>query len=413
MQLTRASSDVLATLLDPVDVATFFDQYFERSPLHVARHGGMRWDNVYGIADLEEALAVGSRDVERFALVKTGAPPLPPEQYTVERTAPRARATGRPPQLHLDPRALAAAFDRGYSMLIKDASFFSGRLQRLCTALQRRLSAFVQANVYLTPPRAQGFALHHDTHDTLILQLDGTKTWRIHRPLIELPIESQPFHGKDDDPRVVLEREVTLEAGDTLYIPRGFAHAAATSASRSLHLTFALLPVRIVDVLDALMRLAPLNDVELRRSLPVGWLDAPDFAARMQQLAVQRFAAACTPNVVAAARELLANDLFAQTRTDAGDVFAQVEHAAALAPSDVVRLRDDVPYRARVQATSFELVLPGKSISYPTGCVPLLRRLESGAATVAELDAVGSDGMGRAFAKALVLEGLATLDERA
>ena len=35
-----------------------------------------------------------------------------------------------------------------------------------------------QANVYFTPPRAQGFKTHHDTHDVFILQLLGSKRWR-------------------------------------------------------------------------------------------------------------------------------------------------------------------------------------------------------------------------------------------
>ena len=402
---------ILAVLVAPVDEATFLADYFERAPLHVARGEAARWATLYGLADVEEALAVGSRDIERFALMRADASALPPDQYTIERPAPRARATGRSPQLHVDPRGVASAFDRGYSLLIKDAAFFSGRLQRLCTALQRRLGAFVQANVYLTPPRAQGFALHHDTHDTLVLQLDGTKTWRIYRPLVELPIESQPFSAPNGDPRAVLEREVTLEPGDTLYVPRGFAHAATTGASRSLHLTLALLPLRIVDLLDALLRLAPLQDVELRRSLPLGWLDAPDFATRLGELVARRFTAACTPAVLNAARELLANDLFALARTDAGEVFPQLARIVELAPSDRVRLRTDVPYRARVQPTSFELVLPGKSIGYPVTCVPLFRRLEQGPATLAELDALASDGIGRAFAKALVLEGVATVGD--
>jgi hypothetical protein len=41
----------------------------------------------------------------------------------------------------------------------------------------------------------------------------------------------------------------------------------------------------------------------------------------------------------------------------------------------------------------------------------LFRRLEQGPATLAELDALASDGIGRAFAKALVLEGVATVGD--
>ncbi|HTW85240.1 MAG TPA: cupin domain-containing protein [Candidatus Sulfotelmatobacter sp.] len=404
----RQTDETLATLIAPVDESTFLERYFEREPLHVERNAPGHWRALYAIGDVEDAIAVGARDVDRFALVRTGGPPLPAEQYTIERPAPRARATGRVPQLYLDPRAIATAFASGYSMLIKDASFFSARLQRLCTALQRRLAAFVQSNVYLTPPNAQGFGLHHDTHDTLILQLEGTKIWRIYKPLVELPIESQPFRTENGDPRAVLLREVTLREGDTLYIPRGYPHAAATSEVRSLHLTLALLPVRVVDLLDALVRLAPLQALDLRRSLGPDWLDAPDFVARFRALAVDRFAAACTPAIIGAARDLLANELFGLTRTDAGGIFDQVGALTELDANPTVRLRADVPYHARVEANAFELVLAGKSIGYPLACVAALRRLEAGPASVAELDAA-APGTGRAFARALVLEGLATI----
>ena len=52
--------------------------------------------------------------------------------------------------------------------------------------------AFAQPNVYITPPAAQGFQVHHDTHDTSTAQISGEKTWRIYEPIIALPLECSP-----------------------------------------------------------------------------------------------------------------------------------------------------------------------------------------------------------------------------
>jgi ribosomal protein L16 Arg81 hydroxylase len=134
--------------------------------------------------------------------------------------------------------------------------------------LQRDLMAFAQPNVYFTPPSAQGFQVHHDTHDTLTAQIAGEKTWRIYEPIIQLPLESQPFHSGTKVEGLKLLDEVHLRAGDTLYIPRGFPHEAKTSDSVSLHCTFALAPVRVTDVMDLALRIAGDQDVELRHALP-------------------------------------------------------------------------------------------------------------------------------------------------
>ena len=114
-----------------------------------------------------------------------GGETLDRDEITIERRSVRSRYTGKPPLLVIDPRAVASRFESGYTLLIKDAAAFSPRLQALCNRLQTDLESYVQANVYFTPPRAQGFALHHDTHDTLILQIEGTKTWRVHDPAVE------------------------------------------------------------------------------------------------------------------------------------------------------------------------------------------------------------------------------------
>ena len=94
----------------------------------------------------------------------------------------------------------------------------------------------MQANSYYTPRRSQGFAVHHDTHDVFVLQVAGEKHWRVYDPLLELPLKHQRWSTSLGEPGPAV-LELTLRAGDTLYLPRGWLHDALTSETDSLHVT--------------------------------------------------------------------------------------------------------------------------------------------------------------------------------
>jgi hypothetical protein len=354
-------------------------------------------------------LVVGSRHVEQFAMTK-GGETLDRDEMTIERRSVRSRYTGKPPQLVIDPRAVAARFENGYTLLIKDAASFSPRLQTLCNSLQTDLECYVQANVYFTPPRAQGFALHHDTHDTLILQIDGSKTWRVHEPAVELPMETQPYskaqHGACSAPA----REVTLAPGDTLYLPRGYRHEAATGEDRSLHVTLALLPVRVIDLIEGALQFAAVSQVEFRRALPRGWhLDQtfPDrFAAQIAGELARELRGAC----VRAARDLVCDDAFAVTRTVADEIFANLDRLARATPGSTVSLRDESPFVVRDRRTVIQIVAAGKAISLPPTCKPLLDRLRCGPTSFAEVDRILPD-LGRSLLTMLATDGIVAIGD--
>ena len=221
-----------AALLTPVGIAEFKERYLEREVLHVTRDRPGYFSGVYGVGDVEAALHQSGREPDRFALVQSGMPRLDPEQYTIERPSVRWQwKKDHRSAIVIDPRRVGAWIHQGYSLVISDASLFSLRLQRWCNALQRELGAVVQANVYLSPPQSQGFDVHHDTHDTLTIQIEGEKRWRIYAPLVDLPLESQPFPVGRTSSTLRMTHEVTLRPGDTLYIPRGCPHDAARTAS--------------------------------------------------------------------------------------------------------------------------------------------------------------------------------------
>lgn len=399
-----------AFMLTPFSFEEFLAQYLERHPLHVARNAPGYFDDVYALGDVEDALIVGAREPELFALVKSGSPEAALEEYTYERPSVRWRITGKAARRCVDARKVMAYFSEGYTLVVKDAAQVNARLQRFCNRLQRDLAAFAQPNVYLTPPSAQGFEVHHDTHDTLTAQIDGEKTWRIYEPIVPLPLESQPFNSGTKVPGLKLLLEVLLRPGDTLYIPRGFPHEARTSATTSLHCTFALVPIRLADVLDIVLRIAGDRDVALRTALTPEMIADGELATQVASLLESRMGAAFSRDRVHLAIEIAINELFKLTRPNTDGAFAQVLDAAAIGGQTRVRLDDAVPFRVREHDGVVDVVLPGKVVVFPGECAPALARLQAGPTTVGTMDPGLSPAYQVALIKRLVIEGLVRLE---
>ena len=141
-----------------------------------------------------------------------------------------------------------------------------------CRQLEEALGHGAQANAYWTPRGSQGFAVHHDTHDVLVLQVAGEKRWLLYDPVLELPLKHQRWSAELGDPGEPTE-ELVLRAGDTLYLPRGWPHQAETSDTDSLHLTVGIDAYTWLDAVRA--ALADCEDeLPFRRGID-GGTDAP------------------------------------------------------------------------------------------------------------------------------------------
>ncbi|MGA7571271.1 MAG: cupin domain-containing protein [Candidatus Aquilonibacter sp.] len=404
------SRPALEFMLAPRNTADFFAQHFEKLPLHVERNDPAYFADVYSVADVEDSLVVGAREPENFALVKAGSPEVAEDDFTYERPSVRWRLTGKGPRRWIDARKVVNYFADGHTLIIKDAALFSARLQRFCNYLQRDLMAFAQPNVYITPPAAQGFQVHHDTHDTLTAQISGEKTWRIYEPIIALPLESQPFHSGTKVEGLKLLDEVRLLPGDTLYIPRGFPHEAKTSQTMSLHCTFALAPVRVTDVLDLALRIAGDQDVELRHALPPAVLAKEDLATRLGEFFESRLAQTFETPRMQVAVDIALNELFRLTRPNVNGAFAQALDTFDIKPATRVRIDETVPYMVRQRGEGIELLIAGKVVAFPPICRAAFEHLQREPTTVAEMDPSLSPEHQALLVKLLVLEGLVVIE---
>ncbi|MEJ7832167.1 MAG: cupin domain-containing protein [Nocardioides sp.] len=215
-------------------------------------------------ADADHLLTSTAIRTPSLRLARDGSV-LPESAYTRSATL-----AGRPLTGLVDPRKALALFDAGATVVFQGLHRYWPPLTRLVAELELELGHPCQANAYLTPPGAQGFAVHSDSHDVFVFQTAGSKQWEVHTP-----------DGVED---------VILEPGVSMYLPTGTPHAARAQDTVSLHVTIGInqltwrgLVRRSID--------AALVDVP-DEHLPAGYLDDPaslfgGLASRLEDVAAQ------------------------------------------------------------------------------------------------------------------------------
>jgi len=245
-------------------------------------------------------------------------------------------------------------------------------LVRFGSELAAELGHPVQINAYVTPPQSQGFASHYDTHDVFVLQIAGTKHWRIHEPVLPDPLPHQTWEGRRSQVQARAAEEplidALLEPGDALYLPRGYLHSAVARGALSIHLTIGIHPLTGYDLARELVAAAE-GDRELRRSLPLGVdvndVDAMDRHLRhAAQLLAVRLGEAGPDHYQAAARRVGKRQT-AQTRPAPIAPLAQIRAIAALDPQTGLVLRPGLRPGLRRQGDQWVIDLIDSTVRWP------------------------------------------------
>jgi hypothetical protein len=382
-------ADALELTLAPVDAATFLADHRERGPLRVARGEPGRFREVLDLAVVERMVCETAIRAPAFRLVRDGAQ-LPLGDYTEDIAWRPGSFSGT-----AVVERVAQEFADGATLVLQALHLHHAAAALYCRKLEVCLGCPVQANAYLTPATARGFAVHHDTHDVFVLQVAGRKQWRVYEPVLELPLKQQRWSPLLGDPGAPVD-EFTLEAGDTLYLPHGWPHEATTDHEESLHLTIGLHPPTRMDALRMALECCA-DDVEFRRSLaPDGTLPGDlleRLAARLQPEEVARRAR----RRFAASRRPILHDQLRQVRSlDRLSVDTRVERR----PTAIAEFEED--------AEGAVLTFEGKEIRFPAKAAAAVEALVRADRPLAPADLPGQlDDAGRlVLARRLVREGL-------
>lgn len=227
------------------------------------------------------------------------------------------------------------------------------------------LGSPVQVNAYVTPPSAQGFATHHDTHDVFVLQVAGRKQWCVAEPVMPLPLPRHGWGSLDPALKAAAEQSSTvldtiLEPGDALYLPRGFLHSARTASERSVHLTVGVHSVTRYEVLQAALDLAA-ADEGFRFALPVGGGPTPE-DLRHVALQYSRWLSTVDAGDLA---ERVRRRRWATMPAEPVKVLAQADALTGVGPHSVVRRRPALSALARTDGDIVTLVLTDRTVSMP------------------------------------------------
>jgi lysine-specific demethylase/histidyl-hydroxylase NO66 len=383
-----------------LDVATFAREHWNARPrLTRAAELPRDFTDLLTVGDVDEMLGPRGLRTPYFRLVKGGESP-PERSYTRAAIAGNRRLTDL-----ADSARVAEQFAAGHTVVLNALHRIHPPLAEFCREFAAELGHPAQVNVYVTPPGAQGFQAHHDTHDVFVLQLDGVKHWQVFEPVLELPLASQPSSGFP--PEVLHGGEpvldVDLRPGDALYLPRGWRHAARTADDRSIHLTVGVLQTTWYDVLGEAIKLAS-DDVEFRHALPLagagGDVDTEADAAAVLKRAAEWLAALPPSRVtgLVAARRARA------VPVEPVPVLAQEEAARRAAPDTRVRRRAGVVMHVEERDGRAVLQLPDRELSVPAEYGGALHAVLAGGPVRA--DGLGVDaGDGVVLVRRLLREG--------
>ena len=140
----------------------------------------------------------------------------------------------------VDPDGVLTEFAAGATIVLQGLHRFWPPIIDFVRGMTSDVGHPVQTNAYITPPANRGFDPHYDVHDVLVLQVSGTKRWRVHEPVHHHPLADQPW---TDHREAIAERakdepviDTVLEPGDCLYLPRGWIHSAEAQGLSLIHI---------------------------------------------------------------------------------------------------------------------------------------------------------------------------------
>ena len=352
-----------ARAIAPMTPQTFLAEVFEKRHLVIHRDDPTYFADLLTVSDIDAVLTGTMLPADEMNMVNTGRP-IPAENYST--------AAG-----HVDPVRAAQEFAAGGTIILPGLQRRLPRLAAYCRALEQVFSCDLQTNIYFTPDNAQGFRTHYDSHDVIVLQVHGSKTWKIYESALELPLRSQPFSPEGFTPGKVID-EFVLHAGDMAYVPRGLVHDAIATTEMSLHITTGLLGHAWVDLLLEAVAAYAQTDVTLRRSVTPGLAnDGADLGAAVAHLQalMARAAAGIAPEKVVKAH---AAEFRARRAPVVPGHFLQRAALGAIGPQTRVERRAALiyslgPVRTAEDAGALALDVYGVEILFPAQAEVALR----------------------------------------
>ena len=287
---------LFAHLIRGIEQRCFFDEFFERQPVHFSRN--LSPQNTAAVNSSSSSSSSNnkkkrkSHEADDALLFSQGALLSIVQQHglhasnnlTITKYMNKQRIDRAPdggdaddeeeggPSVPIAREALVSAFKAGFTVQFYQPQRFADSLYKINAGFEHVFGTLAGASAYLTPPRSQGLEPHHDDVEVFVLQTEGSKRWNLY---LDASASLPEVYAKNlPQERLRGKVQVLLREGDVLYLPRGAIHEALAEAEFSTHVTISiyqnhshktLLKVMLPALCDELFS----REERFRRGLPV------------------------------------------------------------------------------------------------------------------------------------------------
>jgi bifunctional lysine-specific demethylase and histidyl-hydroxylase MINA len=375
----------LTSLIAPIGREEFESRYWERQPVFIPRNRADYYGDLFTLHDFDEALTRSP------SYVKIA------NNTTKKNGSYKGDSAGG-----LD--GTLADMREGCTLVLDHWHQRDPKLGLLCRVLAQELGHAFQTNLYLTPPHGRGFPPHWDNHDVFILQVVGSKHWKIEKDRRAFPEKHEVMEQEGRELRGELH-ECTIKQGDLIYIPRGYVHAAECGDEPSLHITLGVTGLFWDDLLRAVSKAMIRRDPSLREALPLGFLNGkPELLLERLASAVQQ---ATDKQFLASVVEQFRDELVKAFPIDVSGQIETFFRPVPLSAGDIVGPRRGVVFRLHDAPDSVRVNVGGRTITFLEVFRDALRfALEKPTFAIRELPGELEDEERIVFIERLMQEGL-------
>ena len=255
----------LRWLTYPLSTGNFLDTYYQQAPIFFQRRNHTHYQPAISWRDINFGVGMRSPTTKKYMsarATRTGQDVAPFHYWKMPEVLaafPKAeikkgQKTAKN-QAYWDPAALEYLYDEGYSLQYPAVELY-WKKPLLFYELTKHLGVYSRLNIYVTPKKQQGFKAHFDSHDVYVLQMSGSKHWKVYGVPEGASFPFPVTDWGDDKLDVVRSKlgkpliDVILEEGDGLYIPRGHMHEAKCDTDEpSSHVTVGFMTMKVSDLI--------------------------------------------------------------------------------------------------------------------------------------------------------------------
>ena len=240
-------------LLAPLSATEFFREYWEQKPLYIER-SSRGYDGLISLGDLDSILC---RYMSNHPIrINKNKIPFPHERFI-------NKSNG-----FFDVGKVFQEFENGSTLILNKMEHQWEPFRRLNQNFEGALGHPSSIAVFLNPPNSEALFPHYDFQDIFTLQVEGQKRWKVFETSVDLPLVGETTPCNSSCYNCIID--ASLKPGDLLYIPRGHVHEVVTEEQYSLHVSVGVASFKWADLVRELVE----NELEFRRALPIGMLNA-------------------------------------------------------------------------------------------------------------------------------------------